>query len=77
MKDFWSRWKNPRKPRLKNMWKNSRAPILRTIHMVWVGDENKRPDNCIETWWRKNPGWIVRIWGNRELTSLEWTITNI
>jgi hypothetical protein len=40
--------------------------------MVWVGDENKRPDNCIETWRRKNPGWIVRIWGNRELTSLEW-----
>ena len=72
MKDFWNRLKPPLKPRLKNMWRNSPPAILRTIHMVWVGDENKRPDNCIETWRRKNPGWVVRIWGNRELTSLEW-----
>ena len=72
MKDLWSRWENLKKIRLKNIPENQRSPILRTIHIVWVGDENKRPDNCIETWRRKNPNWTVRIWGNRELTSLEW-----
>lgn len=46
--------------------------ILRTIHIVWVGDEAKRPENCINSWRQKNPGWAVRVWGNHELTSMEW-----
>jgi mannosyltransferase OCH1-like enzyme len=46
--------------------------IFRTIHIVWVGDENKRPNRFIETWRRKNPNWTVRVWGNDELTSLNW-----
>lgn len=53
--------------------RNSGSPsIVRTIHIVWVGDERKRPNNAIESWRKNNPGWTVRIWGNRELTSLEW-----
>jgi len=47
-------------------------PILRTIHIVWVGDESKRPENWINSWRQKNPGWTVRIWGNRDLTGLAW-----
>lgn len=49
-----------------------RNVIFRTIHIVWVGDEQRRPDNCIDTWRRRNPGWAVKIWGNKELLSLEW-----
>ena len=24
--------------------------IPKKLHFIWVGDEAKRPDNCIETW---------------------------
>lgn len=46
--------------------------IPKIIHIVWVGDESKRPDNCIETWRKLNPGWNVRVWGNSELLGLPW-----
>jgi len=46
--------------------------IPRKLHIVWVGDETKRPDNCIETWRNKNPGWEIIVWGNNELSSLPW-----
>ncbi len=46
--------------------------IFRTIHIIWVGDETKRPDNCIETWRQMNPDWSVRVWGNRHLLSENW-----
>jgi len=46
--------------------------IPKTIHVIWVGDESKRPDNCIDTWRRRNPDWEVRLWGNAELASYGW-----
>jgi glycosyltransferase involved in cell wall biosynthesis len=46
--------------------------IFRTIHVVWVGDEKKCPDQCIQTWREKNPDWNLRVWGNDELRSEEW-----
>lgn len=46
--------------------------IPKTLHFIWVGDESKRPDNCIETWARMNPGWTVKVWGNAELQGREW-----
>jgi hypothetical protein len=46
--------------------------IPKDIHIVWVGDEHKRPDNCIQTWIDLNPSWNVRIWGNRELSESPW-----
>lgn len=48
------------------------ALIPKTLHFIWVGDESKRPDNCIETWRRHNPGWTVKVWGNAELQGREW-----
>jgi hypothetical protein len=27
--------------------------IPKKLHMIWVGDEVKRPDSCIETWRRR------------------------
>jgi len=46
--------------------------IPRVIHIVWVGDEKKRPDQFIGSWREKNPEWKVRIWGNDDLTRLSW-----
>ena len=46
--------------------------IPKKLHFIWVGDEAKRPDNCIETWRRLNPGWEIKIWGNASLREREW-----
>jgi len=46
--------------------------IPKILHFIWVGDEKKRPDNCIDTWRRHNPGWELRLWGNEELGSHGW-----
>ena len=71
MKGLGRRLKNTAKRRWKAVFASSPS-IMRTIHIVWVGDESKRPDKWIETWRQKNPDWTVRIWGNHELTSLNW-----
>lgn len=46
--------------------------IPRTLHVIWVGDESKRPDNCISTWRDKNPDWQLKLWGNAELAEYGW-----
>lgn len=46
--------------------------IPRVIHVVWVGDEKQRPDNCINTWREMNPAWTVKVWGNKELEEHPW-----
>jgi len=50
----------------------NRDSVIRCIHIVWVGDESRRPDNCIQTWRDKNPDWQIRIWGNKELRTTDW-----
>jgi mannosyltransferase OCH1-like enzyme len=40
-----------------------------TIHVVWVGDESRRPDNCIDTWKFFHN---VRVWGNDDLRDGNW-----
>jgi mannosyltransferase OCH1-like enzyme len=46
--------------------------IPRQIHIIWVGDQTKRPDNCIRTWVERNPSWRVKIWGNQDLADHGW-----
>jgi mannosyltransferase OCH1-like enzyme len=46
--------------------------IPKTFHFVWVGDESRRPDNCIDTWRLHHPDWEVKVWGNAELHGLAW-----
>jgi mannosyltransferase OCH1-like enzyme len=46
--------------------------IEKKLHFIWVGDESKRPDNCINTWAQHHPGWEIKIWGNRELLATQW-----
>lgn len=46
--------------------------IPKTLHIIWVGDDSKRPDNCIQTWARHNPGWEIKLWGNDDLVERPW-----
>lgn len=46
--------------------------IPKTIHVVWIGDEEKRPNDCIDTWINKNPTWKVKIWGNEQYKNNSW-----
>lgn len=46
--------------------------IPKILHFIWVGDESKRPDNCIQTWVQHNPLWSVKVWGNAELANTKW-----
>ncbi|AVR15918.1 MULTISPECIES: glycosyltransferase family 32 protein [Burkholderia] len=46
--------------------------IPKILHIIWVGDQDKRPDNCIETWRRLNPDLQIRLWGNDDLLNCKW-----
>lgn len=46
--------------------------IPKTLHIIWIGDETKRPENCIRTWIEKNPTWTVKLWGNDDLRERGW-----
>jgi len=46
--------------------------IPKLMHFIWVGDEAKRPTNCIDTWRAHNPDWDFVVWGNAELHQLKW-----
>ena len=46
--------------------------IPKKLHFVWVGDESKRPDNCIQSWAKLNPDYEIVIWGNTALSEYSW-----
>ena len=46
--------------------------IPKTLHFIWVGDESRRPDNCISTWVKHHPNWTIKVWGNEDLASVGW-----
>jgi len=48
--------------------------VNKTIHIVWVGDEGKRPDAYIQSWRDLNPDWSVKVWGNREYAEYPWSL---
>ncbi len=52
-----------------------RVPIPKQLHIIWVGDESKRPDECIETWGRLNPSYQLRVWGNADLQREPWVMS--
>ncbi|MEI7263706.1 glycosyltransferase family 32 protein [Pectobacterium carotovorum] len=47
--------------------------IPKVIHIIWIGDESKRPNESILSWVEKNPEWEVKLWGNDELAEYPWT----
>lgn len=46
--------------------------IPRLLHFVWVGDDSKRPDECIESWRRNNPDCEVRVWDTADYETYPW-----
>jgi len=46
--------------------------LPKILHIVWVGDESKRPDHCIASWRENNPGWTVKLWDNEALAETAW-----
>jgi mannosyltransferase OCH1-like enzyme len=46
--------------------------IPKKLHIVWVGDKSKRPDNCIDTWRTHNPDWEIKVWENEDLANTQW-----
>jgi mannosyltransferase OCH1-like enzyme len=46
--------------------------IPKKLHFIWVGDDSKRPDNCIDSWRRLNPSWEIIVWGNESLSEKAW-----
>ena len=46
--------------------------IPKKLHVIWVGDESKRPDQWIQTWRDKHPEWEFKVWGNSEYDKLLW-----
>jgi mannosyltransferase OCH1-like enzyme len=46
--------------------------IPKIIHIIWIGDQSKKPTACIDTWIKKNPDYEVRVWGNDSLTDRSW-----
>ena len=49
--------------------------IPKLLHLIWVGDETKRPARCIQSWIDLHPDWTVKVWGNRELAERAWINT--
>lgn len=48
--------------------------IAEVLHIIWIGDETKRPNECIDSWKRLNPTFALRLWGNEELKHGEWRL---
>lgn len=46
--------------------------IPKILHVVWVGDESKRPDFCIDTWRQQHPTWRLKVWGNAAFERTAW-----
>ncbi len=52
-------------------------PIPKTIHVIWIGDETKRPDAAIATWRDMNPSYQLRVWGNAEVQAHDWYLGDL
>lgn len=48
--------------------------VPKVLHIVWIGDESKRPDELIQTWRDKNPSFQVKVWGNKEYEETTWRL---
>ena len=48
------------------------STIPKLLHIIWIGDQQQRPDNLIATWIAHHPGWTVKVWGNDDLAQGPW-----
>lgn len=50
----------------------SRLQIPRKLHVIWVGQQNRVPRDCIESWRAQHPGWSFKVWNDRDLNTVSW-----
>lgn len=46
--------------------------IPKLLHVIWVGDEARRPDRLIRTWVDHHQGWEIKLWSNKDLGARTW-----
>lgn len=46
--------------------------IPKRLHVIWIGDDSKRPTKLIDSWKAKHGGWEYWEWGNDDLYSRKW-----
>ena len=46
--------------------------IPRKIHVIWIGDQNQFPEECVLTWRQQHPDWELTVWDNEALASYRW-----
>lgn len=51
--------------------------IEKKIHVIWIGDQKKRPDRFIETWKEKNKHFSIRVWTDEDLENEKWETRDI
>lgn len=61
-------------PDLRNTSKTTTSRIPKKIHIIWIGDDSKRPSESIRTWHELNPTYEFRLWGNQDLQSRRWRL---
>lgn len=48
--------------------------VPKKLHIIWIGDESKRPDELINTWREMNPDYELKVWGNKEYEETPWRL---
>lgn len=46
--------------------------IEKQINIIWIGDQSKRPNDCIQSWIDKNRQYKVRVWSDTDLQNEIW-----
>src|SRR5262245_12872900 len=49
--------------------------IPKKLHIVWVGNSNKAPLECIESWRRNHAAWQIKLWNDSHLEEESWINT--
>ncbi len=46
--------------------------IPKKLHLIWVGDDNRRPGQCIQSWRDNHPDWQFKLWSDKDLAETAW-----
>ncbi|AEI37933.1 glycosyltransferase family 32 protein [Zymomonas mobilis] len=53
-------------------YNTKKISIPKTIHIIWIGNQSKRPNHFINSWIEKNPSWRVKLWENNIFANHPW-----
>ena len=46
--------------------------IPKILHVVWIGDQARLPDQFLAAWVEHHPDWTIKIWNDDDLSSPSW-----